>query len=60
MIVVMETSATREQVTGLVDRVKALGLGAHISQGEERAIIGIVGSPLPPSLEDELEIHSGV
>ena len=60
MIIVMETNATREQVNGIVARVKALGLGAHLSEGEERTIIGIVGSPLPPSLDDELEIHSGV
>ena len=60
MIVVMETNATREQVNGIVARVKALGLGAHLSEGEERTIIGVVGSPLPPTLDDELEIHSGV
>src|SRR5688572_32043000 len=60
MIIVMETNATREQVNGIVARVKALGLGAHLSEGEERTIIGVVGSPLPPSLDDELEIHSGV
>ncbi len=48
MIIVMETNATREQVNGIVARVKALGLGAHLSEGEERTIIGIVGSPLPP------------
>ena len=60
MIIVMETTATREQVNGVVARVKALGLGAHLSEGEERTIIGVVGAPLPPSLDDELEVHSGV
>jgi len=60
MIIVMETSATRDQVSGIVARVQALGLGAHLSEGEERTIVGVVGSPLPPSLEDELEIISGV
>ena len=60
MIIVMETNATREQVNGIVARVKALALGAHLSEGEERTIIGVVGSPLPPSLDDELEIQSGV
>lgn len=60
MIIVMETSATRDQVNGIVARVHALGLGAHLSEGEERTIVGVVGSPLPPSLEDELEIISGV
>lgn len=60
MIIVMETAATREQVNDIVARVKSLGLGAHLSEGEERTIIGVVGSPLPPSLDDELEIHAGV
>lgn len=60
MIIVMETSATQDQVKTIVSRVQALGLGAHLSQGEERTIIGVVGSPLPPSLEDELEIIAGV
>ncbi|MFN8592643.1 MAG: 3-deoxy-7-phosphoheptulonate synthase [Thermomicrobiales bacterium] len=56
----MEPAATRDQVNNIVARVKALGLGAHLSEGEERTIIGVVGSPLPPTLDDELEIHSGV
>jgi 3-deoxy-7-phosphoheptulonate synthase len=60
MIVVMETKANRENVNVVVSRVKNLGLGAHLSEGEERTIIGIVGSPLPPNLEDELEILPGV
>jgi len=51
MIVVMETTATREQINNVVARVKALGLGAHLSEGEERTIIGVVGSPLPPTLD---------
>ena len=52
MIVVMETSATSEQVNGIVARVKELGLGAHLSEGEERTIIGVVGTPLPPTLDE--------
>ncbi|MBL8127868.1 MAG: 3-deoxy-7-phosphoheptulonate synthase, partial [Chloroflexia bacterium] len=60
MIVVMQPGSTREQVNGIVARIKALDLGAHLSEGEEHTIIGVVGSPLPPSLEDELENLSGV
>ena len=60
MIVIMERGATREQVDDVVARVKALGLGAHLSEGEERTIIGVVGAPLPPTLDGELEIHLGV
>ena len=60
MIIVMETAATREHVNHIVARIKALGLGAHLSEGEERTIIGVVGAPLPPSLDDEMGVLAGV
>ncbi len=60
MIVVMERRAPREQINAVVARVKQLGLGAHLSEGEERTIIGVVGAPLPPSLDEMLETHAGV
>jgi 3-deoxy-7-phosphoheptulonate synthase len=60
MIVVMERGADREQINDVVARVKALGLGAHLSEGEERTIIGVVGAPLPPTLDEMLEVHAGV
>ena len=60
MIVVMERGASREQINDVVTRVQGLGLGAHLSEGEERTIIGVVGSPLPPSLDEVLEVHAGV
>lgn len=60
MIIVMERDANREQVSGIVSRIQALGLGAHLSEGEERTIIGVVGSPLPPTLDLEFEILAGV
>jgi 3-deoxy-7-phosphoheptulonate synthase len=60
VIVVMERGATREQVNDVVARVKGLGLGAHLSEGEERTIIGVVGTPLPPTLDGMLEVHAGV
>ncbi len=60
MIIVMETGATPQQVNDVVSRIKALGLGAHLSEGEERTIVGVVGTPLPPTLDDEFESHGGV
>jgi 3-deoxy-7-phosphoheptulonate synthase len=60
VIVVMERGATREQIDDVVARVKDLGLGAHLSEGEERTIIGVVGAPLPPTLDGMLEVHAGV
>ena len=59
MIIVMETGATREQIDTVVGRVHGLQLGAHLSTGEERTIIGVVGI-LPPNLEEMLEVHGGV
>ncbi len=60
MIVVMERGANREQVNSVVARVKELGLAAHLSEGEERTIIGVVGTPLPPPLDGMLVVHAGV
>ncbi|HEY3228293.1 MAG TPA: 3-deoxy-7-phosphoheptulonate synthase [Roseiflexaceae bacterium] len=35
-------------------------LSAHLSQGEERSIIGVVGAHIPPTLREELELLDGV
>lgn len=55
MIIVMQRGSSREEVGVVVERVKSLGLGAHLSEGEEVTIIGVVGSPLPPELDGALE-----
>ncbi len=61
MIVVMLTGAERPQIDAVVDRVKSIGLDAHLSTGEERTIIGVVGTtPLPPTLDEMLEAYEGV
>ncbi len=54
MIVVMSPGASREQVNDIVQRIRGLGLGAHLSEGEERTIIGVVGMPLPVKLQETL------
>ncbi len=43
MIIVMNARATPADVDHVVDRVKELGLKAHLSQGVERTIIGVIG-----------------
>lgn len=61
MIVIMEPNAAQDAVDSVVARIKGQGLGAHLSQGEERTIIGVVGtSPLPPTLDEMLEVFPGV
>jgi len=59
MIVVMQLGATPQDISAVVQRVEQIGLAAHLSQGEERTIIGVVGS-LPPTLEETLEVFDGV
>ncbi len=60
MIIVMKPGATREQIDPVVNRVQELGLNAHLIDGEERTIVGVVGLPLPPTLEEMFESFPGV
>ncbi|MBU0549006.1 MAG: 3-deoxy-7-phosphoheptulonate synthase [Candidatus Omnitrophica bacterium] len=43
MIIVLEKSATKEQMDYIIERVKKLGLTPHLSSGVERTIIGVIG-----------------
>lgn len=43
MMIVMRANATQREVKVVVDRVKSCGAEAHLSEGEERMIIGVVG-----------------
>lgn len=43
MMIVMRANATQREVKVVVDRVKSCGAEAHLSEGEERTIIGVVG-----------------
>jgi 3-deoxy-7-phosphoheptulonate synthase len=44
VIIVMSHQATDGQVTAVVERVKEIGLRPEISLGEDRAVIGVIGS----------------
>lgn len=46
MIVVMRADASAEDVAGVVARLERQGLSAHVSEGQERTIIGVLGSPI--------------
>jgi 3-deoxy-7-phosphoheptulonate synthase len=59
MIVVMKLGATRAQVVNVTARIEQLGCQAHISDGEERTIIGIIGNGRPIEHE-QLERMEGV
>jgi 3-deoxy-7-phosphoheptulonate synthase len=43
MLIIMRTDASQKEVETVIERVKANGLTAHISKGEERTVIGAVG-----------------
>ena len=60
MIIVMNTRAGQDAIDTVVDRVASLGLTAHLSQGEERTIVGVVGLPMPPTLDEMFELLPGV
>lgn len=47
MIIIMKAQATQSQVDGVVRRIEEHGLRAHLSQGEERCIIGAIGDDRP-------------
>jgi 3-deoxy-7-phosphoheptulonate synthase len=44
MIVNMSTTATVEEISHVIERVKECGFQAHVIQGTERTVIGAVGS----------------
>jgi 3-deoxy-7-phosphoheptulonate synthase len=43
MIIVTRAGVTREEIDHIRERVEALGLRTHLSEGEERAVIGCIG-----------------
>lgn len=59
MIVIMERRASDDQIQQVVKRVEELGFRAHLSRGEERTIIGVIGDERPLSVES-LEVLDGV
>ncbi|MCC6742096.1 MAG: 3-deoxy-7-phosphoheptulonate synthase, partial [Planctomycetia bacterium] len=44
MIVVMKSSASARETGAVLQQIESLGFKPHISTGEERTVIGIVGS----------------
>jgi 3-deoxy-7-phosphoheptulonate synthase len=44
MMIIMNIEATQEQINAVVVRIEANGFKAHLSTGEERTIIGVVGN----------------
>src|ERR1700722_7105012 len=59
MIIVLRENATQPEIDHVLDRIRELGLKPHVSQGEHRTIIGVIGdeTKLPP---DPLQAIAGV
>jgi hypothetical protein len=60
MIVVMKAGANAKEVSAVIARVKKLGYDAHLSDGEERTIIGIVGNGNIREHREQFEMMEGV
>src|SRR5690242_19344877 len=43
MIIVVRPNSSREQISHILDRIAELGLKPHVSEGEHRTIIGVIG-----------------
>ncbi|MCS7059560.1 MAG: 3-deoxy-7-phosphoheptulonate synthase [Thermoflexales bacterium] len=55
----MKSEASSAEIGAVVKRIEEIGLKAHLSQGEERTIIGVVGNDRPVN-RDMFELLNGV
>src|SRR3972149_880078 len=61
MIVVMKSGSSESDINEVVSRLEQSGLAAHLSQGAERTVIGVVGAVQShPELRNVLALVSGV
>ena len=42
-LIIMSSEATQEEVDKVIEKIKGMGFGVHISKGTEKTIIGIIG-----------------
>ena len=59
MIVVMKVGSSQDEISGVKNRIEVAGLNAHISEGTEHTVIGVLGQVFP-ELRDTLELLPGV
>jgi 3-deoxy-7-phosphoheptulonate synthase len=60
MIVVMRSNANQQAINKVLARLAENQLSGHLSEGQERTIIGVVGASIPAGLREELERFEGV
>ena len=59
MMLIMNVDATPEQISQAVEIIESRGLKAHLSRGEERTVIGIVGITQPSDFGASDRIFTG-
>jgi 3-deoxy-7-phosphoheptulonate synthase len=57
MIVIMKMGASQQDIDYVVQRVESLGFQSHLSQGEERTIIGVIGDERPVDKDSLGRMH---
>ena len=60
MIVVMQPSATSKNIADVISRIESDGYRAHLSEGQQQTIIGLVGESPTPKREDNYSSMQGV
>lgn len=60
MVIVMTKNAPAEAVERVIEDIKALGFTPHISEGEERTLIGAIGPSPTEELREQLAGMAGV
>lgn len=60
MIIVMKYGASAKQIANVIARIEADGYRAHLSEGKERTIIGLVGESPTPKREENYSTMDGV
>jgi 3-deoxy-7-phosphoheptulonate synthase len=59
MIIIMKAGSTDVQIEGVEAKLKGMGMGAHVSRGIERTVVGAIGDEIKIDIE-ALEILPGV
>ena len=59
MIIIMKAGSPDEQIEAVSDKLKGMGMGAHVSRGIERTVIGAIGDERQIDME-ALEVLPGV
>src|SRR5262249_7931416 len=52
MILVIRPDASLEQIEHVIERVRELGFTPHVSRGESRTIVGVIGDETKPQAEN--------